>query len=73
MRARVSVNTVKRLEALEQKLGKHRSVAMLPRLVSVDEWSNLASQMQAILKDNIKKDVAPDYGELPKLELVVRF
>ncbi|EHS1183817.1 hypothetical protein KVQ64_002076 [Vibrio vulnificus] len=45
-------------------------MAMFPRLVSVDEWGELASQMQGILKDNIKMDTPPDYGNLPKLELV---
>jgi len=43
---------------------------MFPRLVQVDEWGALASRMQGILKDNVVKDEAPDYGDLPKLELV---
>lgn len=33
------------------------------------EWSELASQIQAVLKENVKKDIAPDYADLPKLEL----
>lgn len=70
MKARLSAATLKRLEALEQQRGQNRPAAMFPRLVQVDEWGALASQMQAELKKNIKKDEAPDYGDLPKLELV---
>ena len=63
---------IKRVERLEKDrgAGKLQPVAMFPRLVSVDEWGAVASQMQAVLKDNIKEDTAPDYGDLPKLELV---
>ncbi|NLY16308.1 MAG: hypothetical protein GXZ05_07990 [Gammaproteobacteria bacterium] len=46
-------------------------VALFPELMPVDEWGELAFQMQTILKENIKKETAPDYGGLPKLELVV--
>ena len=70
MRARVSATTLKRLEALEQEQGSNRPVAMFPRCMSVDEWGDLASQMQAILKANIKENGPPDYGDLPKLEIV---
>lgn len=70
MRARVSATTLKRLEALEQQQGTRRPVAMFPRLVSVDDWGELAEQMQAVLKKNVREDTAPDYGDLPKLELV---
>lgn len=70
MRARVSAATLKRLEALERQRGEQRPVAMFPRLLPVDDWGELAAQMQAILKENIRKDEAPDYGDLPKLELV---
>lgn len=70
MRTRIPASTLKRLEALEQKAGKNGPVAMFPRLVSVDEWGELASQMQSILKANVKTDDPPDYGSLPKLELV---
>tara|TARA_R110001592_G_scaffold363036_1_gene679423 strand:+ start:36654 stop:36785 length:132 start_codon:yes stop_codon:yes gene_type:complete len=38
--------------------------------VSVDEWGDLAVQMQAVLKENVVTDTAPDYGDLPQLELV---
>lgn len=71
MRTRIPASTLKRLEALEQKQGKHRPVAMFPRLMSVDEWGELAAKMQAILKDNVKTHAPPRYGDLPtKLELV---
>ena len=70
MRARVSSATLKRLQSLEQRKVKNRPVAMFPRLVAIDEWGELAGQMQAILKQNVKLDTAPDYGDLPKLELV---
>lgn len=73
MRKKIPAALIKRVEKLEQERGtkKHRPVAMFPRLMSVDEWGELAGQMQAILKENVKKDTAPDYGDLPKLELVV--
>lgn len=71
MRTRIPASTLKRLEALEQKQGKYRPVAMFPRLVSVDEWGELAAKMQAILKDNVKTHAPPCYSDLPtKLELV---
>jgi hypothetical protein len=70
VKAKLSATTLKRLEALEQQRGQSRPAAMFPRLVQVDEWGALASQMQRILKGNVVKDVAPDYGDLPKLELV---
>lgn len=72
MRTRIPSRYTKRLEQLEQerKTQTLRPVAMFPRLVSVDEWGELASQMQGILKENVKKETAPDYGKLPKLELV---
>lgn len=72
MRKKIPVSFSRRVEALEkgQNAQKRKSVAMFPRLVSVDEWGELAGQMQSVLKDNIKKDAAPDYGGLPKLELV---
>lgn len=63
--------TLKRLEALEQARGQRKIVALFPELMPVDEWGELAFQMQTILKENIKKEIAPDYGGLPKLELVV--
>ena len=62
--------TLKRLEALEQVRGQRKVVALFPELMPVDEWGKLAYQMQTVLKDNIKKDTAPDYGDLPQLELV---
>ncbi|ELK8327392.1 hypothetical protein RZY45_001070 [Vibrio vulnificus] len=72
MRTRIPSSYTKRIEQLERerKTQTLRPVAMFPRLVSVDEWGELASQMQSILKDNIKMDTPPDYGCLPKLELV---
>tara|TARA_R110000772_G_scaffold170799_4_gene282799 strand:- start:7109 stop:7237 length:129 start_codon:yes stop_codon:yes gene_type:complete len=39
-------------------------------MLPVDEWDCIASKMQRLLKDNVVKDVAPDYGDLPRLELV---
>lgn len=72
MRTRIPSSYTKRIDQLERerKTQTLRPVAMFPRLVSVDEWGELASQMQGILKDNIKLDTPPDYGSLPKLELV---
>lgn len=70
MRARVSMATLKRLEALEQARGQRKVVAMFPALMAVDDWGGLAYQMQTILKANITQDEAPDYGDLPKLELL---
>lgn len=72
MRKKIPASLIKRVEALEQerKTQVLRPVAMFPRLVSVDEWGALAVHAQAILKNNIKKDTAPDYGDLPKLELM---
>ena len=72
MRTRIPSRYTKRIEQLERerKTKTLRPVAMFPRLVPVDEWGELASQMQGILKDNIKMDTPPDYGSLPKLELV---
>ena len=72
MRTRIPSRYTKRIEQLERerKTQTLRPVAMFPRLVSVDEWGELASQMQGILKDNIKMDTPPDYGSLPKLELI---
>ncbi|WJG10366.1 hypothetical protein [Aliiglaciecola sp. LCG003] len=72
MRTRIPSSYTKRIDQLERerKIQTLRPVAMFPRLVSVDEWGELASQMQGILKDNIKLDTPPDYGRLPKLEVV---
>ena len=70
MRARIPASTLKRLESLEQKQGKNRPVALFPRLVSLDEWGELAAKMQGILKANVKTAAPPNYGDLPKLELV---
>lgn len=72
MRKKVPASLIKRVEALEQerKAQVSRPVAMFPRFISVDEWGDLAYQMQAILKDNVVKNAAPDYGDLPRLELV---
>jgi len=70
MRTRISISMLRRLDALEQKQEKSRAVMMVPKIPPVDEWGELASQMQRILKDNVVKASAPDYGDLPKLELV---
>jgi hypothetical protein len=72
MRKRIPANLLNRVEKLEaeRRTEKVRPVMMVPRLVHVDQWGELAANMQAILKDNVVKDSAPDYGELPKLELV---
>lgn len=72
MRKKIPAALIKRVQKLEQerKTQTLRPVAMFPRLVSVDEWGELASQMQSELKANIKMDTPPNYGSLPKLELV---
>lgn len=70
MRTRIPASTLKRLETLEQKQGKNRPVMMVPKLLPVDEWGELAAKMQSILKANVKTDAPPDYGSLPKLELI---
>lgn len=71
MRARIPASTLKRLESLEQKQGKHRPVMMVPKLLPVDEWGELAAKMQSVLKANIKQNEAVDYGEsFPQLRLV---
>lgn len=71
MRTRIPASTLKRLEALEQKQGKNRPVMLVPKMFPVDEWGELAAKMQGILKDNVKRDTAPDYGEsFPQLRLV---
>jgi len=72
VRKKISASFIRRVERLEKDRGarKLQPVAMFPRLVSVDEWGVVACQMQAVLKDNIKENAAPDYGDLPKLELV---
>lgn len=70
MRTRIPASTLKRLEALEQKQGKNRPVMLVPKMLPVDEWGELAAKMQGILKANVKTALPPDYGSLPKLELV---
>jgi hypothetical protein len=66
----MSSSAIQRIEALERARGKSKRVAMFPRLVSVDEWGDLAAKMQTILKDNVVTDLAPDYGDLPRMEMV---
>lgn len=72
MLKKTPASLIKRVEKLENSrgMGKCCPVAMFPRLVSVDEWGELASQMQAILKDNIKMDSPPNYNGLLKQELI---
>lgn len=71
MRNNISASLLHRLQNLEsERCLSKQAVMMLPALVPVDQWGSLASRMQKILKDNITKPIAPDYGDLPKLELV---
>ncbi|TBW49693.1 hypothetical protein EZI54_19425 [Marinobacter halodurans] len=72
MRTRIPASTLKRLEALEHSRGKRKVVALFPELMPVDEWGAIASNMQAELKANIKKDCPPQYdkGGLSHLVLV---
>ena len=72
MRKKVPSSFLRRVERLEKdrEAQTAQPVALFPLPVSVDEWGDLAAPMQEILKDNVKKDAAPDYGDLPKLELV---
>ena len=63
MRARVSMATLKRLEALERSRGQRKVVALFPELMPVDEWGAIASNMQAELKANIKKACPPQYDK----------
>ncbi|WP_185232744.1 hypothetical protein [Teredinibacter franksiae] len=72
MRKRIPANLLNRVDKLEEqrRTEKVRPVMMVPRLVHVDQWGELAANMQAILKDNVVKGSAPDYGDLSKLELV---
>lgn len=70
MRTKISSSMLRRLEALEQKQEKSRAVMMVPKIPPVDEWGELASQMQRVLKENVIQASAPDYGDLPKLGLV---
>ena len=67
---RLPATTLKRLAALEKMRGTHRPLAMFPRIISVDDWERLAFPMQRILKVNVIRDSAPDYGHLPAIELV---
>lgn len=70
MRARVSMTTLNRLEALEQARGQRKYVAMFPKLLPVDEWGAIASNMQAELKANIKKDCPPQYDKRDLCQIV---
>jgi len=69
--ARVSSSTLRRLEALENQGSDNRPVAMWPKLLEVDVWSSIATNMQAELKGNIKKDCAPSYDEKDLCRLVL--
>lgn len=71
MRARVSMTTLNRLEALEQARGQRKYVAMFPKLMPVDEWGTVAARMQAELKANIKKDCPPQYDKRDLSHLVL--
>ncbi|OUW78245.1 MAG: hypothetical protein CBD74_10895 [Saprospirales bacterium TMED214] len=71
MRARLSMATLKRLEALEQVRGQRKVVALFPELMPVDEWGAIASNMQAELKANIKKDCPPHYDKRDLSHLVL--
>lgn len=72
MHKTIRASLAKRVSKLEKERGVQgiRPVAMFPVCVSIDEWGGLAARMQAVLKDNAKRDTAPDYGDLPTLELV---
>lgn len=74
MRKKIPAALINRAEKVikEKRLGKQRPVMMLPRLVyDADEWEAIAAPMQARLKENVVKDTAVDYSDLPKLKLVV--
>lgn len=72
MRKRIPAALIKRAEKAikDRGLQKLRPVMMVPEMLPVDEWGELAAKMQAILKDNVKRDTAPAYGELPQLKLL---
>lgn len=72
MRKRIPAALIKRAEKAikDRGLQKLRPVMMVPEMLLVDEWGELAAKMQAILKDNVKRDTAPAYGELPQLKLL---
>ena len=63
MRARIPASTLKRLEALEQARGQRKVVALFPEFMPGDECGAIASNMQAELKANIKKDCPPEYDK----------
>jgi hypothetical protein len=62
----IPVSTQRRIEALEARHSGAgtRPVAMLPAVQELTTWGAVAEQAQWILKENIKCDTAPDYGEL---------
>jgi hypothetical protein len=62
--------TLKRLEVLEQARGQRKVVALFPELMPVDEWGTIASNMQAELKANIKKDCPPQYDKRDLCQIV---
>ena len=70
MRTKISSSMLRRLEALEQKQEKSRVVMMVPKIPPVDEWYAPIVPAQSILKENVIQASAPDYGDLPKLELI---
>lgn len=73
MRAKIPARLINRAEKLikEKKLKARPPVMLVPNIMQVDEWGDLSSQMQRILKENVRKDTAPNYGDIPKLKLVV--
>lgn len=72
MRKRIPAALIKRAEKAIKDCGlqKIRPVMMVPEMLPVDEWGELAAKMQAILKENVKLDSAPVYEALPQLKLV---
>lgn len=72
MRKRIPAALIKRAEKVitDRGMQKLRPVMMVPEMLPVDEWGELAAKMQAILKDNVKRDTAPACGELPLLKLL---
>jgi len=45
---------IKRLDRLEKRREQSKWVALFPPIPTVQEWEDMASQSQAILKENVK-------------------
>jgi len=72
MRVRVSSSTLRRLEALEQRVFEVRPVAMWPKMIHVDKWSVIAANMQAALKADVRGGGSTQYStsDVEQLELI---